>query len=77
MKKAQFMEGKKWMLHHDYTLTHSLLICDFLPKYETTLIPPTLYLPDLTPADYLLFLKLQFTLKVDVLSLLRTSKKIH
>jgi hypothetical protein len=75
-EKPDSWRVKKWMLHHDNTPTHSLLICDFLPKYETILIPQTPYLPDLAPADYFLFLKLQFTLKVNVLRLLRTSKTI-
>ena len=74
---ARFMEGKKQMIHHENTPTHTLLICDFLPRYKTTPIPQTPYLPDLVPTDYILFLKLQFTLKVNVLSLLRTFKKIR
>jgi len=53
--KARFMEGKKRMLHHENTPTHSLPICDFLPQYKTTLTPQTPYLPDQSCTNRLLF----------------------
>jgi hypothetical protein len=60
VKKALFVEGKKWLCHHDNALEHSsLLICDFLTTHEMTLVPQPLYLPHvLAPADFFLFTKL-------------------
>jgi hypothetical protein len=41
------------MLHHSTTPAHtSLLICEFLAKHETTVIPELPYSPDLAPADF-------------------------
>jgi len=52
------------MLHHDNALAHmSLLICSYLAKHHTSVVPHTPYSPDLAPADYFLFPKLKTTLK--------------
>jgi transposase len=52
------------VLHHDNAPAHaSLLICEFLTKNETTVVPQPAYSPDLTPADFFLFPKLKSTLK--------------
>jgi transposase len=41
------------MLHADNAPTHtSLLICQFLVKHETTVVPQPPYSPDLAPADF-------------------------
>jgi transposase len=40
------------MLHHDNAPAHTLLlVCEFLAKHETTVIPQPPYSPDLAPAD--------------------------
>jgi len=52
------------MLHSDNAPAHaSLLICEFLTKHETTVVPQPPYCPDLAPADFFLFLKLKSSLK--------------
>jgi transposase len=52
------------MLHHDNAPAHvSLLICEFLAKQETIVVPQAPYSPDLAPADFFLFPKLKSTLK--------------
>jgi transposase len=44
-----------WMLHHDNAPAHaSLLICEFLMKHETTVVPQPPYLPDLAHTDFFL-----------------------
>jgi hypothetical protein len=58
-KKAQFTKREKWMLHHDNAVTHSSLICEYLTRPH---VPQPLYMPDLKPADLLLFPKLKFKL---------------
>ena len=63
-EQPNLWRGKKWLLHNDNAPMHSsLLICDFLTKYETTLIPQPPYSPDLAPADLFLFTKLKSVLK--------------
>jgi len=53
-----------WMQCHDNAPAHvSLLICEFLTKHETTLVPQPPYFPDLTPVDFFLFPKLKSSLK--------------
>jgi transposase len=50
-------------LHHDNAPAHtSLLICEFLAKHETTVIPQPPYSPDLAPVDFFLFPKSKSTL---------------
>ena len=52
------------MQHHDNAPAHaSLLICEFLTKHETTVVPQPPYFLDLAPADFFLFLKLKSSLK--------------
>jgi histone-lysine N-methyltransferase SETMAR len=54
----------RWMLQHDNTPSHSsFLVCDFLAKHATTVLPQPPYSPDLAPADYFLFPKFKSTLK--------------
>jgi len=53
-----------WMLYHDNAPAHaSLLIREFLMKYETNVVPQPPYSPDLVPADFFLFPKLESSLK--------------
>jgi len=52
------------MLHHDNAPTHaSLLIRSYLAKHQTYVMPHPPYSPDLAPADFFLFPKLNATLK--------------
>jgi transposase len=52
------------VLHHDNAPAHSLfLVHNFLAKNETTVVPQPPYSPDLAPADFFLFPKLNSTLK--------------
>jgi hypothetical protein len=53
------------MLHHDNAPAHmSLFVSEFLVKYEMTVVPQPSYSPDLSFADFFLFLRLKSTLKV-------------
>jgi len=55
-KKAWFVEGENWLLHHDDAPENlSLLIHDFLTNHEAKLILQPPYLPDSAPADSFLF----------------------
>jgi transposase len=52
------------MLHHDNAPYHtSVLIQQFLAKYEMAVNPHPLYSPVLTPCDFFLFLKIKLKLK--------------
>ena len=53
-----------WMLHHDNAPAYaSLLIREFLTKYEMTVVLQPPYSADLVPADFFLFPKLKSSLK--------------
>jgi len=63
-KRPELWENQTWMLHHDSAPAHaSLLICSYLAKHQTSVVPHPLYSPDLAPAHFFLFPKLQTTLK--------------
>jgi len=63
-KRPELWENQTWMLHHDNVLAHmSLLICSYLAKHQTSVVPHPPYSLDLGPADFFLFLKLKTTLK--------------
>ena len=63
-KRPEAWTNNTWMLHHDNAPAHaSLLICEFLKKHETTVVPQPPYPPDLAPADFFLFPKLNSSLK--------------
>jgi len=52
------------MLHHDKSPAHaSLLICSYLAKHQTSVVPHLPCSLDLAPADLRLFPKLKTTLK--------------
>jgi len=52
------------MLHHDNAPAHvSLLICSYLAKHQTSVVPHPPYSPNLPPADFFLFPKLKTSLK--------------
>ena len=51
------------MLHHDSAPADpSLLICGYLTKHQTSVVPNPPYSPDLVPAEFFLFPKLKATL---------------
>jgi len=63
-KRPEAWTNNTWMLHHDNAPAHaSLLIREFLKKYETTVVPQPPYSPDLAPADFFLFPKLKSSLQ--------------
>ena len=63
-KRPELWENRTWMLHHDNAPAYvSLLICSYLAKHQTSVVPHPPYSPDLTPADFFLFSKLKTTLK--------------
>jgi len=63
-KRPEAWTNKTWMPHQDNAPAHaSLLICEFLMKHETTVVPQPPYSPDLAPVDFFLFPKLKFSLK--------------
>jgi len=52
------------MLRHDNVPAHALLlICSYLVKHQTSVVPHQPYSRDLAPADFFLFSKLKTTLK--------------
>jgi hypothetical protein len=52
------------VLHHDTAPAHSLfLVCNFLAKNKTIVVPQQPYTPDVAPEDFFLFPKLKSTLK--------------
>jgi hypothetical protein len=52
------------VLHYNNAPAHSsFLVCNFLAKNETTVVPQPTYSPDLALADFFLFPKLKSTLK--------------
>ena len=53
-----------WVLHHDNTAAHALLIVQqFLASMNTTVIPHHPYSQDLAPCDFFLFPKMKLKLK--------------
>jgi transposase len=63
-KRPEGLRNKTWMLHHDNAPAHtSILVSEFLAKYETTVVSQPPYSPGLVPADIFLFPRLKSTLK--------------
>jgi len=63
-KRPELWVNQTWMLHHDNAPAHaSLLICSYLAKHQTSVVPHSPYSPGLDPADFFLFPKLKTTLK--------------
>jgi hypothetical protein len=66
---------QSWMLHHDNSPSHtSVLTQQFLAKYKTAVILHTPYFPDLTPCDFFLFQKRNWSWKDAGLIPLRRSR---
>ena len=63
-KRPELWENQPWMLRHDNAPSHSsLLIRSYPPKHQTSVVPLPPCSPDLAPADFFLFPKLEPTLK--------------
>ncbi|UYV63026.1 hypothetical protein LAZ67_2002885 [Cordylochernes scorpioides] len=63
-KRPDLWKNKNWLLHHDNAPAHtSLLVCDFLAKNNTLMMPQPPYSPDLAPCDFFLFPKLKRPMK--------------
>ena len=63
-KRPELWENHTWMLHHDNAPAHaSLLFPSYLAKYKTSVVLHSPYSPNLTPAEFFLFPKLNTTLK--------------
>jgi len=63
-KKPELWNNQTWMLHQDNAPAHaSLLICSYLAKRQTSVVPHSPYSPDIAPADFFLFPKLKPNLK--------------
>ena len=74
-KRPEFWENQTWMLHHDNAPAHaSLLICSYLAKHQTSVVPHPPYSPDLAPVEFFLLPKLKTTLKG---SCFQTTEEIH
>ena len=60
--RPKLWENQTRMLHHDIALAHVLLlICSYLAKHQTSVVPHPPYSPNLPPADFFLFPKLKTT----------------
>ena len=63
-KRPEFWENQTWTLHHDNDPAHaSLLICSYVAKHQTSVVPHPPNSPDLAQAEFFLFLKHKNTLK--------------
>jgi len=63
-KRPELRENQTWMLHHDNApVQASLLIRTYLAKHQISVAPHPPYSPELAPADFFMFPKLQTTLK--------------
>ena len=63
-KRPEAWTNMTWMQHHDNAPVHaSLLIREFLAKQDIIVVCKAPYSPDLAPADFFLFPKLNSTLK--------------
>jgi len=62
--RPELWENQTRMLHHNNVPSHaSLLICIYLAKHQTYVVPHPPYSVDLAPADFFLFPKFKTTLK--------------
>jgi len=52
-KRPELWENQTWMLHYNNAPAHvSLLICSYLAKHHTLVVPHQPYSADLVPADF-------------------------
>ena len=55
-KRRELWKNQSWISHHDIAPTHinSMLVCEFLAKNKTVIMPQSPYSPELDPAGFLL-----------------------
>ena len=59
-KRTELWKNQSWILHHDNASAQtSMLVCKFLIKNKTVIMPQPPYSPDLTPDDVFVFPKLK------------------
>jgi len=64
MKCPELWENQNWILHHDNVLEHeSLLICIYLAKHQTPVLPHPPYFLDLDSEEFFLPSTFKTTLK--------------
>ena len=62
---TELWKNQSWIWHHDNAPAHtSMLVCEFLAKHKTVIMPQPSYSLDLVPADFILFPKLQTPIKL-------------
>lgn len=63
-KRPDLWINNSWFLHHDNAPSHTALVVrDYLAKHATNIVPQPPYSPDLAPADFSLFPKLEKPLR--------------
>ena len=63
-KRPELWENQTWMLHHNNSPAHALLLVpSYLAKHQTSIVPHPPYSSHFAPADFFLFPKLKTTLK--------------
>ena len=63
-KRTELWKRQSWILHYDKAPAHLLMImCEFLAKNKTVIMPHPPYWPDLAPLDFFLFPKLTAAMK--------------
>ena len=59
-KRTELCRNQSGILRHDKSPAHtSMLLCQFLAKNKTLIMPQPPYSPDLAPTDFFLFSKLK------------------
>ena len=60
LKRPELLKNQSWILHHDNTQAHtSMLVRKFLAENKTVIMPQPPYSPDLAPADFFLYPKIE------------------
>ena len=63
-KLTELWKNQSWILHHDNAPAYiSMLVCEFLAKNNTVIMPQSPYSPNLAPADFFLFPKVKTPMK--------------
>ena len=70
-------KNNSWLLRHDNAPAHaSLLVCNFLTKINTVIMPQPPYSPDLAPCDFFLFPRLKRPMIISSVFLLDNKQSI-
>ena len=63
-KSTEMWKNQSWILLHDNVPAHtSMLVCEYLPKNKTIIMPQPPYSSDLATADFFRFPKLKTLIK--------------